>query len=172
LKNTNATKSLLQPKLLSSEDKLQKEEELRLMLSSEGSDLPMTEELTPDASLQLLKETLAAAHTKQVTVCNEGARLINRRHTELPRFSGVALSKAMSLLDSLICSNTLELEAVEKEIKDISSRIKSLEVARKALLAPVVHDIAVDDSNPIHAAIKRTFKFSLIPVLSDGTTID
>ena len=68
-----------------------------------------------------------------------------------------AHSKAEKLITELDKDNSLALKKAEKEVADTVVRIKTLESVLKALLAPLLMDIPVDESIPMHASIKRIF---------------
>ena len=166
-------KPMFEPQPLSLSDKHDKEEELRLLVSSDDFDFDfdMEEELTSEESLMLLKEGLTKTRAQLEELCREAARLVMGR-LRLAQMKEPARSKAEKLISELDKNNSLAIKKAEKEVADAAARIKTLESVRKALLAPLLMDIPVDESIPMHAAIKRIFKFNLIPVLSDGTSVD
>ncbi|KAF8931496.1 hypothetical protein BGZ58_007597 [Dissophora ornata] len=163
--------ALFGPKLLSEAEETAAKQLVQDALTANDQDEPMDEEFTIEETLLLLKANLDAARTDVERLCHEGAKLTAQQR-KLRQYPVPATEQAERSISSLIDSNSLKLERAEKVVTDTAARIKTLESVRKAGLAPILHDTAVDESNSTHVAIKRIFKYNLIPVLADGISID
>lgn len=132
-----------------------------------------SDNLAPQEILDILRETLNQANNRILDLCGETASILQQSVHINNMVDSPKKTEGLALLQSLKKFNKAEAEEAQKNLAEAQHNLSTMEAVHKALLPPPVStNIEIDETDPVHLAIKRFFKFTTIPVVPGTKLVD